>query len=190
MQVVRLAGEMGPVKLGTAFIDSARLKANASHQDSDELRVGEADRSRAQGTDRRAAGAKATDEAEINEPELDLPAEIERREARPAAIREARQRLAQRQRGANLERGRSDGEDRRPRGADGKPNRGRHEREFGVPEDPAQENFTDPNSRIMKRAGARFDPAYNSQRRRVRLRTSSWRPNWTTPRRMRTGCYR
>jgi hypothetical protein len=32
-----------------------------------------------------------------------------------------------------------------------------------VPEDKAQENFTDPDSRIMKRAGGGFDPAYNAQ---------------------------
>lgn len=76
-----------------------------------------------------------TDEAEADEPELDLPAEIERREARLAAIREARERLEQRQREADLERGRSDDDDRRPRGPDGKPKGGRYKREFGVPED-------------------------------------------------------
>jgi hypothetical protein len=31
------------------------------------------------------------------------------------------------------------------------------------PEDKAQENFTDPDSRIMKRAGGGFDAAYNAQ---------------------------
>lgn len=39
------------------------------------------------------ARAKDTDETEADEPELDLPAEIGRREQRLAAIREARQRL-------------------------------------------------------------------------------------------------
>jgi hypothetical protein len=107
--------------------------------------------------------AKATDEAEAGEPELDLPAEIERREARLAAIREARERLERRQREADHERGRSEDDDRRPRGPDGKPKGGRYKREFGVPEDKAQENFTDPDSRIMKRAGGGFDCAYNAQ---------------------------
>jgi hypothetical protein len=32
-----------------------------------------------------------------------------------------------------------------------------------VPEPKAQENFTDPDSRIMKRAGGGFDPSYNAQ---------------------------
>jgi hypothetical protein len=59
--------------------------------------------------------------------------------------------------------GRSDDDDRRPRGPDGSPKGGRYKREFGVPEDKAQENFTDPDSRIMKRAGGGFDPTYNAQ---------------------------
>lgn len=109
------------------------------------------------------ARAKATDEAEANEPQLDIPAEIERRETRLAAIREARERLEQRQREADLERGRSDDDDRRPKGPDGQPRGGRYKREFGVPGDKAQENFTDPDSRIMKRAGGGFDPSYNAQ---------------------------
>ena len=32
-----------------------------------------------------------------------------------------------------------------------------------MPKDKAQDNFTDPDSRIMPRAGAGFDPAYNAQ---------------------------
>ena len=32
-----------------------------------------------------------------------------------------------------------------------------------MPEDKAQDNFTDPDSRIMKRAGGGFDASYNAQ---------------------------
>jgi hypothetical protein len=98
--------------------------------------------------------AQQADEADKNEPELDIPAEIARREARLAAIGEARQRLERRQREAELERGRDP--DEPPRG-------GRYKREFGVPEDKAQDNFTDPDSRIMKRSGGGFDASYNAQ---------------------------
>jgi hypothetical protein len=52
--------------------------------------------------------ARAADEAEKNEPELDIPAEIARRQDRLEAIAAARARLEQRQREADLERGRSD----------------------------------------------------------------------------------
>ncbi len=95
-------------------------------------------------------------------------AEIERRETRLAAIREARERLEHRQREADLQRGRGDDDDRRPRGPDGKPKGRRYKREFGVPEARAQENFTDPDSRIMKRAGAgSIRPATSRERAEV-----------------------
>jgi hypothetical protein len=162
--VVKLAREMGLVKLGTVAIDGTKVKANASrHKAMSYERMKQAEAELKAQIDALLARAKATDEAEVNEPELDLPADIERREARLAAIREARERLEQRQREVDLERGRSDDDDRRPRGPDGQPRGGRYKREFGVPEDKAQENFTDPDSRIMKRAGGGFDPAYNAQ---------------------------
>lgn len=164
VQVVRLAREMGLVKLGTVAIDGTKIKANASrHKAMSYERMQQAEIELKTQIDALLTTARATDEAEANEPELDLPAEIERREARLAAIRQARERLEQRQRQADLERGRSDDDDRRPRGPD-RTSRGRsYKREFGVPEDKAQENFTDPDSRIMKRAGGGFDPAYNAQ---------------------------
>ena len=164
VQVVKLAKEMGLVKLGTVAIDGTKVKANASrHKAMSYERMKQAELELKAQIDALLARAKATDEAEVNEPELDLPAEIERREARLAAISQARERLEQRQREADLERGRSDDDDRRPRGPDGKAKGGRYKREFGVPEAKAQENFTDPDSRIMKRAGGGFDPAYNAQ---------------------------
>ena len=164
VQVVRLAREMGLVKLGTVAIDGTKVKANASrHKAMSYGRMQHTEAELRKQIDALLARAKATDEAEAQEPELDIPAEIERREARLEAIRQARQRLEQRQREADAQRGRSDDDDRRPRGPDGKPRGGRYKREFGVPEDKAQENFTDPDSRIMKRAGGGFDPSYNAQ---------------------------
>jgi transposase len=131
VQVVRLAREMGLVKLGTIAVDGTK--------------------------------AKSADEAEKNEPELDIPAEIARRQDRLDAIAAARARLEQRQREEDIEKGRSDDDDRRPRGKDGKPKGGRYKQPFGVPEDKDQENFTDPDSRIMKHAGGAFDASYNGQ---------------------------
>ena len=52
--------------------------------------------------------ARSADEAEKNEPELDIPAEIAQRQDRLNAIAQARARLEQRQRDADLQRGRSD----------------------------------------------------------------------------------
>ena len=164
VQVVRLAREMGLVKLGTVAIDGTKVKANASrHKAMSFARMQPSEAELKKPIDALLARAKASDEDEAQEPDLDIPAEIERREARLDAIRQARERLEQRQREADAQRGRSDDDDRRPRGPDGKPSGGRYKREFGVPADKAQENFTDPDSRIMKRAGGGFDPSYNAQ---------------------------
>jgi transposase len=155
VQVVRLAREMGLVKLGTIAVDGTKVKANASrHKAMSYGYMLKAEAELKAQIDAFLKRAQQADEAEKNEPELDIPAEIARREARLAAITEARQRLEQRQRDADLERGRDP--DEPPRG-------GRYKREFGVPEDKAQDNFTDPHSRIMKRAGGGFDASYNAQ---------------------------
>ena len=164
VQVVRLAAEMGLVKLGTVAIDGTKLKANASRHKAmsyERMQQSQADLEAQIGA--LLERAKSTDAAEADEPELDIPAEIERREVRLKAIVEARARLEKRQRDADIERGRSDDDDRRPRDEDGKPTGGRYKREFGVPEPTAQENFTDPDARIMKRAGGGFDASYNAQ---------------------------
>ncbi len=155
VQVVRLAREMGLVKLGTIAVDGTKLKANASrHKAMSYGHMLKAEAELKAQIEALLKRAQQADEAEKNEPELDIPAEIARREVRLAAINEARQRLEQRQRDAEIERGRH---------PDDKPRGGRYKREFGVPEDKAQDNFTDPDSRIMKRSGGGFDASYNAQ---------------------------
>jgi len=155
VQVVRLAREMGLVKLGTIAVDGTKVKANASrHKAMSYGHMLKAEAELKAQIEALLKRAQQADEAEKNEPELDIPAEIARREARLTAIAEARERLERRQREAELERGRD---------PDDKPRGGRYKREFGVPEDKAQDNFTDPDSRIMKRAGGGFDASYNAQ---------------------------
>ena len=155
VQVVRLAREMGLVKLGTIAVDGTKIKANASRHKA--MSYGHMLKVEAELKAQIAAlldKAKAADHAEKNEPELDIPAEIARRQDRLDAIAQVRARLEQRQREAEIEKGRD---------PDDKPKGGRHKREFGVPEDKAQDNFTDPESRLMIRAGGGFDPSYNAQ---------------------------
>ncbi len=155
VQVVRLAREMGLVKLGTIAVDGTKVKANASRHKA--MSYGHMLKVEAELKSQIAAllqRAKAADEAEENEPEIDIPAEIARRQDRLDAIAQARARLEQRQRDTELDKGRD---------PDDKPRGGRYKREFGVPEDKAQDNFTDPDSRIMTRAGGGFDVSYNAQ---------------------------
>ena len=164
VQVVRLAREMGLVKLGTVAIDGTKVKANAGrHKAMSYERMQQAEAELKAQIDALLERAKSTDEAEADEPGLDIPAEIARRATRLKAITEARERLEQRQRDADIERGRSQDDDRKPHDGDGNATGGRFKREFGVPDPKAQDNFTDPQSRIMKRAGGGFDPSYNGQ---------------------------
>ena len=164
-QVVRMARELGLVKLGTIAVDGTKLKANASrHKAMSYGRMLKAEQELKAQIQALLERARAADTAERDEPELDVPAEIARREDRLAAIAAARARLEQRQREADQARGRGPNDDRKPPRGDGKDKGGsRFAREFGQPEDKAQENFTDPDSRIMRQAGGGFDYSYNGQ---------------------------
>lgn len=61
-------------------------------------------------------------------------------------------------------RGRSEDDERCPKDKDGNPKRGNpYQREFVVPPSKTQDSFTDPEARIMKRAGGGFDYSDNAQ---------------------------
>jgi transposase len=163
VQVVKLAGECGLVRLGTIAVDGTKLKANASkHKAMSYQRMQAAEvqlQAQIQGLLAKAAQA---DRTEASEPELDLPAEIARREQRLAVIRAAQVRLQQRQREADAARGRKPDDD--DTGAGGGPRKPgpAFQRPFGEPLPKAQDNFTDPDSRIMK-SNAGFEQCYNAQ---------------------------
>ena len=164
-QVVRLAREMGLVKLGTIAVDGTKIKANASRNKAmsyARMQTTEAElKVQIAALLRKAAN---TDEAEKNEPDLDIPAELERRQARLAAIEAAKARLEERQRQSDAQRGRRPDDERQPKDKGGKPKGGKpYQRDFGIPAPKAQDSFTDPESRIMKRAGGGFDYSYNAQ---------------------------
>ena len=165
VQVVRLAREMGLAKLGTIAVDGTKIKANASRHKA--MSYARMQTSEAELKAQIAAllqKAANTDEAEKNEPDLDIPAELERRQARLAAIEAAKARLEERQRQSDTQRGRSPDDERQPKDKDGKPKGSKpYQRDFGVPPPKAQDSFTDPESRIIKRAGGGFDYAYNAQ---------------------------
>ena len=164
-QVVRLAREMGLVKLGTIAVDGTKIKANASRHKA--MSYGRMQSAEIELKAQIAAllhKAANTDEAEKNQPELDIPAELGRRQARLQAIEAAKVRLEERQRQADSQRGRSADDDRCPKAKDGKRKGGKpYQRDFGVPAPKAQDSFTDPESRIMKRAGGGFDYSFNAQ---------------------------
>jgi transposase len=162
VQVVRIAREAGVVKLGTLAVDGSKVKADASkHKAMSYGRMREEEqRLRAQ-IAALTSEASAVDAAEDAEHGPDrrgdeLPAELQRRDARLAQIAAAKARLEARQADADRQKGRTPDDGRQGRG------RRPFARDFGVPPDTAQDNFTDPESRIMKTSSG-FEQCYNGQ---------------------------
>ena len=163
VEVVRLAAETGVAHFGKLSIDGTKVRANASKRKAmSYARMVEEER-RLEGEIEALVGrANETDVAEDGRfgeafRGDELPEELRRREDRLAAIRSAKERLEARQREADEARGRKPGQKRNPRG--GRP----YKREYGEPDGKAQENFTDPQSRIMKTSSEGFQQCYNAQ---------------------------
>jgi transposase len=162
VQVVAIAREAGIVQVGALAVDGSKVKAAASkHKAMSYGRMRDEERRLRDQIAALTTQAEATDAAEDAEygPDVrgdELPAELQRREQRLAAIAAAKARLEARQADEDRQKGRTPDDGRKSRGS--KP----FARDFGVPPDDAQDNFTDPESRIMKTAHG-FDQCYNGQ---------------------------
>ena len=105
VQVVKLARECGLTKLGTIAVDGTTVKANASrHKPMSYERMQWTEAELQAQIAALLTKARATDKAERKEPQLDIPAEIERREERLEVIRAAKERLQERQRAVDADR--------------------------------------------------------------------------------------
>jgi transposase len=162
VQVVRLAREAGLVKLGRVAVDGTRMGANASrHKAMSYGRMREEEKRLRREIDELLERAQVQDAAEDEQYGADvrgdeLPEELRRREDRLRKIREAKARLEAQQAEQDRAKGRHPDDDRKgPRGQ-------RYGRDFGVPPDKSQSNFTDPESRIML-AHDGWKQAYNPQ---------------------------
>ncbi|RPJ81313.1 MAG: IS1182 family transposase [Acidobacteria bacterium] len=148
VQVLRLAREAGALRVGRVAIDGSKLRANASkHKAMSYKRMVEKEQQLTQEVHHLLTQATATDEQEDTQYGRDrrgddLPEELRRRETRLARIREAKRVLEAR--------------------ADEQAEAKGQDPERAAPEDKAQYNFTDPESRIMKGPDG-FVQAYNAQ---------------------------
>jgi transposase len=170
VQALRLCKQAELVGLGALALDGTKLRANASrHKAMSYERMGKKEAQlEAEIAAIRANVAALLEEAEAVDAAEDerfgpdrrgdeLPAELQRREQRLAAIREAKQALEaeaavrEAARRAELE-------------AQGKkPRRPPHGRDPFKPKRGAQRNFTDPESRIMKTSDGAYHQCYNGQ---------------------------
>ena len=150
-QVLKIALEAGAMRLGRVALDGSKVKANASkHKAMSYARMHETEKRLREEVQQLLAQAEATDAEEdcrygSDRHGEELPAELARRETRMRRIRDAKRILERRAREQVK--------------AQGKP---RAEVQKAKPEDKAQYNFTDPESRIMKSADG-FVQAYNAQ---------------------------
>jgi len=163
VQVIRIAQQAGLIRLGTVAVDGTKVRANASkHKAMSYTRMQAEERRLVAEIEGLCDRARRVDEDEDRQFGADrrgdeLPEELQHRQSRLETIRAAKARLEQAQREADEARGRRPDDDRRsPRGGR------RFKRDFGVPEDKAQSNFTDPDSRIMNTADG-FQQCYNGQ---------------------------
>jgi hypothetical protein len=147
-QVLRLARELGVLRMGRVAVDGSKVNANASkHKAMSYGRLGEKQRQLRAEVKDLLAQAEAADRAEDAAYGRDhrgdeLPAELHRRETRLKRIREAKRALE--------DRAKADA------AAAGQP------AESAKPDTKMQYNFTDPESRIMKGPHG-FVQAYNVQ---------------------------
>lgn len=168
VQVLQVARENQLSRFGTVSLDGTKIHANASRHSA--LSYGHAEKIEAQlkaEVQEMLALAEAADQASLPEG-IDLPAEIERREERLAAIAAAKAKIEARAQ-ERFEREQADyqaklAQRQAKQAASGK-------KPGGKPPAPPQAgpaacdqiNLTDDDSRIMKVAGGGFEQCYNAQ---------------------------
>jgi len=178
-QALLLCAEAGLVKLGHVAIDGTKIKANASkHKAMSYKRMNETEARLKQEIDGLLAGAEKIDAAEDAQLGKDrqgdeLPDELQRRESRLKKIQEAKAALEKAAR-EQAEQERSETEQKLAEREEEEQRTGRKKRgrkpklpdpEQARPDDTAQRNFVDPESRIMPDGGNKgsFVQGYNAQ---------------------------
>ena len=169
LEVLRLAGEMGLVKLGNLSTDGTKMKANASRHKA--MSYGHMQKiiaklqAEIEQLLKQAEQVDAEQDAALGSRRGDeLPAELKRREDRLARIQEAKARLEAAARAKADEEQRRRDDEQAQREAEGRKRRGKEPAPVDpIPEDKAQTNFTDPAAKIMKQNNKGFDYSFNAQ---------------------------
>jgi transposase len=159
VQVVQLAQEAGLITMGTIAIDGSKVKANASKHKAmsyDRMLMEEKKlRSEIRKLTQAARDQDALDDQAFG-PDFrgdELPAELSNRKTRLQAIQAAKKRLEDRKAA----------EAAAKQSAEKKGDADANQSERVMPQPRDQENFTDPDSRIMPTAGKTFQQSYNAQ---------------------------
>lgn len=169
VQVLGLAQEAGLVKLGRIAIDGSKVKANASKHKamSYQHMCAQIEKLEAEIKEilQRAETVDASEDAQLGDYDgYSLPDALAHREQRLETIKAAKARLEERSRArAEAEQVRREAEEKEREEQGEKPKRYRKDPD-PTPRAKEQENFTDPDSRIMRDGATKgFIQSYNSQ---------------------------
>jgi len=169
VEVLRLAGELGMVKLGNLSTDGTKMGANASRHKAMSYGYMGKEIARLQAEIKelleQAEQMDAEEDAALGSRRGDeLPDELKRREQRLAKIEEAKARLEAEAAARAAEEQRRRDADQAQREAEGRKRRGKEPAPIDpTPETKAQTNFTDPEAKIMKQSNKGFDYSFNAQ---------------------------
>ena len=154
VEVLRLAREMGLLKVGTVSVDGTHIKANASkHKSVRYDRAGELEKLLRKDIEELLARAEKSD-AEATGDDQKLPPEIARREALLEKMLWARQELEKRAQSEDVEQEEED-KGQGPKAGGASP---------GQPKNSQQINLTDPESALMRKSRRdSYEQAYNAQ---------------------------
>ena len=163
VEVVRLARETGVAQFGTLSVDGTKVRANASRRKATSHgRMVQEERRLQEEIEALVARAQETDAAEDDRFGESVrgdgqPEGLRRRKDRLSAIQAAKGRLEARARAADDARGRKPGQRRNPKGGQA------YSRACGEPKESAQDNFADPESRIMKTSQEGYRQCFDAQ---------------------------
>lgn len=166
VQVLKVCRKAGLVKLGHVAVDGTKMKANASkHKAMSYERMKKEEEELNRQVKQLMDEAEAVDAAEDAQYKRrrgdELPAELQRAEARVKKIREAKEAMEEEAKAAR--KGKDDNDDLPPSTPSTQlPTHQMPHDDEGKPTPKAQRNFTDSDSRIMKMGGT-FEQAYNGQ---------------------------
>lgn len=168
VEVLKLAREMGILKMGTMALDGTKIHANASrHSALSYEHAGKIETQLKAEVVELLAKAEAADQSEVPDG-MSIPEELERRETRLAKLAEARAKIEARAQERHAREqaeykaqvaaraAKAEATGKRPRGKPPQP-----PAEGPLPTD--QINLTDEDSRIMPVAGGGFEQCYNAQ---------------------------
>jgi transposase len=169
LEVLRLAGALGLVKLGNLSTDGTKMGANASRHQAMSYGYMNKDSARLEAEiDQLLKQAEASDaeqDAALGSRRGDeLPVELKRRQDRLVKIKEAQARLEAEARVQAAEAQSRRDAAQAEREAAGRKRRGKEPAAIDpTPDDKAQTNFTDPEAKIMKQSNKGFDYSFNGQ---------------------------